>query len=77
MKKTTHIQPRYIRLRDIPQYLGINVHYFNRHIRPDIPYIRYGKQSICFDRFDLDQWMMNNKRRNGMSRISIKETSYG
>ncbi len=70
IKNQSDINPRFIRVKDIPRYLGINIHYFNRHIRPDLPYIQYGKQSICFDRLDLDQWMINNKRCNGMSRNS-------
>jgi len=75
--KQSDINPRYIRVKDIPRYLGINIHYFNRHIRPHVPYIQYGKQSICFDRFDLDKWMDNNKHRNGISRISTEEIFYG
>ena len=43
------IQPRVIRLKDAPAYLGVNMNYFNKHIRPHLPEIRYSVQMVGFD----------------------------
>ena len=51
-----------IRLKDAPQYLGINRHHFNTHVRPDIPYIRMGRKCIVFDTSDLDAWVAEQKK---------------
>ena len=55
------MQPRVIRLKDVPDYLAVNINYFNKYIRPHLPEIRYGPQMVGFDRVDLDQWVMQNK----------------
>jgi len=70
--KIEPLQPRLIRLKNAPKYLGTNVNYFNRNIRPYITEIRLSKQNVSFDRLDLDQWVEDHKSRNGMSRNSTK-----
>ena len=53
------IQPRVIRHKDAPSYLGVNVNYFNKFIRPQLTEIVYGSQMIGFDRCELDEWFDN------------------
>ena len=55
------IQPRVIRLKDAPAYLGVNMNYFNKHIRPHLPEIRYSVQMVGFDRLDLDSYVNETK----------------
>ena len=57
--------PRLIRLRDAPQYLGMDIHRFNAEVRPDVIVIPIGKQGIAFDRLGYDAWADNYKRLKG------------
>lgn len=77
-----HIQPRLIRMRDAPGYVGMDKRVFNEEVRPQIREIKIGKQGIAFDRLDLDAWVdqhierecpaaSNSKRR--MKRWDAKE----
>jgi hypothetical protein len=59
------IQPRLIRLRDAPRYLGMDPNRFNAEVRPYLLEIPIGKQGIAFDRLDLDAWVDQYKDRNG------------
>ena len=59
------IQPRLIRLRDAPRYLGMDPNRFNAEVRPYLLEIPIGKQGIGFDRLDLDAWFEDYKSRNG------------
>ncbi len=59
------ILPRLIRLRDAPQYLGMDPNRFNAEVRPYLVEIPIGKQGIGFDRLDLDAWFEEYKSRNG------------
>ena len=59
------INPRLIRLRDAPFYLGMDKNRFNAEVRPYVVEIRMGKQGVAFDRFDLDAWVDQYKARNG------------
>ncbi len=61
------IQPRVIRHKDAARYLGVNVNYFNKFIRPQLTEVEYGPQMIAFDRCELDQWFDNYKASNGRS----------
>ncbi len=47
---------RFIRLRDVPSYLGMDKNRFNRDVRPHLCAIAIGTQGIAFDRVDLDAW---------------------
>lgn len=47
------LQPRLIRFRDAPFYLGVNRKLFNTEIRPTLTEIPIGKQGVAFDRLDL------------------------
>ena len=57
--------PRLIRLRDAPGYLGMDRNKFNREVRPALTEIPLGKQSVAFDRLELDAWVDEYKSRNG------------
>ncbi len=59
------IQPRIIRLKDAPGYLGMDKNKFNELVRPFVTEIRYGSMSIGFDKLDLDAWIDDYIRRNG------------
>lgn len=48
------IQPKVIRLRDAPAYLGMNKNYFNQQVRPYLTEIPIGEKGIGFDRLELD-----------------------
>lgn len=54
---SVNILPRLIRLRDAPNYLGMDRHLFNHIVRPRISEIPIGTQGIAFDRLDLDAWV--------------------
>jgi len=60
-----NIQPRLIRLRDAPRYLGMDPNRFNEEVRPHLIEIPIGKQGIGFDRLDLDAWFEEYKSSNG------------
>jgi hypothetical protein len=62
---TSIVLPRLIRLRDAPQYLGMDPNRFNAEVRPYLTEIPIGKQGIGFDRLDLDAWFEDYKSRNG------------
>ncbi len=55
VSKTRSMVPRLIRLRDAPNYLGMDPNRFNAEVRPYLIEIPIGKQGIAFDRLDLDR----------------------
>lgn len=59
------MQPRLIRLRDAPKYLGMDRNRFNNEVRPFLITLKIGKQGIAFDRLDLDQWADTYKKHQG------------
>ncbi len=61
----SRVLPRLIRLRDAPNYLGMDPNRFNAEVRPYLTEIPIGKQGIAFDRLDLDAWVDQYKDRNG------------
>lgn len=65
MHQSTNIQPRLIRFRDAPKYLGMDRNRFSKEVRPFITEIRIGIQGIAFDRHELDEWVDNYKQHNG------------
>ena len=50
-------QPRILRFRDAPSYLGMDRNRFNAQVRPCVTEIPIGKQGIGFDRLELDAWV--------------------
>jgi hypothetical protein len=64
-RRTFQNLPRFVRLRDAPDYLGMDRNRFNRIVRPHVVVIPIGKQGIAFDRLDLDDWADQYKSRNG------------
>ena len=65
VRRTFRYLPRFVRLRDAPDYLGMDRNRFNRLVRPNLVVIPIGKQGIAFDRLDLDDWADHYKSRNG------------
>ena len=59
------MEPRLIRHRDAPAYLGMNKNLFAQIVRPYMVVIPIGRQGIAYDRVDLDKWADNYKRCNG------------
>ncbi len=59
------MQPRLIRLRDAPTYLGMDKNRFNNEVRPLLTAIPIGKQGIAFDVLELNAWVDHYKSRNG------------
>jgi len=50
------LQPRLIRMRDAPRYLGMTRDHFNALVRPHVTEIPFGRLCIAFDRLELDRW---------------------
>lgn len=59
------MQPRLIRLRDAPKYLGMDRNRFNSEVRPFLITLKIGQQGIAFDRLDLDHWADEFKKYKG------------
>jgi hypothetical protein len=59
------LQPRIIRFRDAPFYLGMDRNRFNVEVRPYVTEVPIGKQGVGFDRLELDAWLDNYIARNG------------
>ena len=63
------IQPRVVRMKDAPQYLGMDEKVFNKIARPHLIEISIGDslraRGIGFDRLDLDAWWELHKASNG------------
>ncbi|WP_010598938.1 hypothetical protein [Rickettsiella massiliensis] len=57
--------PRLIRLRDAPNYLGMDRHRFNEEVRPNLTVAPIGEIGISFDRLDLDTWVDDYKQCKG------------
>lgn len=58
-------EPRWIRMKAAPGYLGMSRRVFNQAIRPHLIEIPIGKQGVAFDRLDLDRVADEYKSRNG------------
>jgi hypothetical protein len=59
------MQPRIIRFRDAPRYLGMDRNRFNTEVRPRVTEIPIGNQGIGFDRLELDAWVDDYVSPNG------------
>ena len=59
------IQPRFIRWRDAPDYLGMCKSLFGAEVRPYLVEIPIGRRGVAFDRLDLDAWADRHKADNG------------
>ncbi len=62
---TEAILPRLIRIRDAPDYLGLDRNRFNIEVRPYWVGIPIGEQGVGFDCLDLHAWIEDCKSRNG------------
>ena len=59
------MQPRFIRRKDAPTYLGMCSDIFEASVRPCLTEIPIGERGIAFDRLDLDAWADEHKASNG------------
>ncbi|WP_236193561.1 hypothetical protein [Pseudomonas faucium] len=50
------LQPRFLRAKDAPGYLGMCKDEFKNTVRPHVREFPIGKQGIGFDRLELDAW---------------------
>lgn len=57
--------PRLLRLRDAPNYVGMDRNRFNAEVRPCLTEIPIGVQGVAFDRLELDAWVEQYMQRNG------------
>jgi hypothetical protein len=64
-KASSTLQPRIIRFRDAPFYLGMDRNRFNAQVRPYLTEVPIGKQGVGFDRLELDAWLDDYIARNG------------
>lgn len=64
-RATVTLQPRLVRMRDAPGYLGMDRNRFNAEVRPFLTEVPLGTQGIAFDRLDLDAWADQYIQRNG------------
>ena len=69
------IQPRLIRLRDAPAYLGMDRNRFNREVRPTLTELRIGRQGVAFDRLEMDAWVDHYMRCNGRPTSTLRGES--
>ena len=63
--RSSEFQPRVIRFRDAPAYLGMDRNRFNDEVRPFLTEVPIGTQGIAFDRLELDAWFEDYMSRNG------------
>jgi hypothetical protein len=64
--------PRVIRAKNAHAYLGMDRNRFNREVKPHLIAVPIGVQGLGYDRFDLDKWWEEYKRRNGMPGALLK-----
>jgi hypothetical protein len=57
--------PRAIRASEAHKYLGMDRNRFNKEVKPHLVSVPIGTQGVAYDRFDLDAWWEDYKRRNG------------
>lgn len=67
---TLPLQPRVLRAKEAPRYLGMSRTVFNRLVRPCVTEFPIGIQGIGFDRLELDRWLEEHMRCNGCPAIN-------
>ncbi|MCQ1989568.1 hypothetical protein NNX13_06765 [Pseudomonas sp. Eb3] len=87
----TALQPRFLRAKDAPGYLGMHKDEFKITVRPYVREFPIGKQGVGFDRLELDAWadayieamavekasnQDNNRPRSVSGVMESKETSW-
>ena len=73
MNTLEYLLPRLIRLRDIPQYLGMDRRIFDKLARPYLTEIPIGIQGKAFDRLEIDKWVDHYKSSKGIKLWVVKE----
>ena len=61
------MQPRLIRFRDAPRYLGMDRNRFNAQVRRFVTAVRIGRHGVAFDRLAIPREAMD---RPGQSRCT-------
>ena len=64
-RHSSELQPRVVRFRNAPAYLGMDRNRFNAEVRPFLTEVPIGTQGIGFDRLELDAWFEDYKSCNG------------
>ena len=59
------MQPRLIRLKDMPAYTGMDRNRVNKELRDKLTVIRIGRQGIAFDINDVDKVIDDFILKNG------------
>ncbi len=54
--ESQQVNPRFIRFRDTPSYLGMDRNRFNSEVRPFVTTIPIGERGVAFYRDELDAW---------------------
>jgi len=64
-RHSSELQPRVVRFRNAPAYLGMDRNRFNAEVRPFLTEVPIGTQGIGFDRLELVAWFEDYKSCNG------------
>ena len=64
------MQPRVIRMKEAPTYLGMCTRVFNELVRPFVREFRIGVQGIGFDREDLDRWLCDYLEKSAIDKTN-------
>jgi hypothetical protein len=68
-----NIDPRFIRLRNAPDWFGMDRNRFNSEIRPLLTVIPIGVQGIAFDRQEMEIVAEDYKAKNGTQPTRLGE----
>lgn len=69
------VEPRVIRMKDAPAYLGMSRAVFRRSVLPFVPSFPVGDQGVGFDRRDLDDWLDRYKAAHAIDKTLIHAKS--
>ncbi|MBL1141849.1 MAG: hypothetical protein HND53_07445 [Proteobacteria bacterium] len=70
------MQPRLIRLRDMPMYLGMDRNRFNNEFRNKLTEVPIGIQGIAFDRKEVDRLIDDFINKYGRPPKEVGETTW-
>lgn len=72
---TPSLQPRIIRAKQAPGYLGMCRDVFNRVVRPHVSEFPIGQQGVGFDRIELDKWADAHIAENSIKKFQSLEAA--
>ncbi|UQS13015.1 hypothetical protein [Pseudomonas sp. HS6] len=67
------LQPRIIRAKQAPGYLGMCRDVFNKSVRPYVREFPIGQQGVGFDRIELDKWADACIEENAIRKLHREE----